>query len=204
MYLAVSTRTIGLPSPNLPLTHASQPAIRQFSAIVFDENGNEIDWMSAPNPPAILAVDIDLKPLDEIAAAQTKGEYVHPAYSLAWFIKRAQACDMIVGHNVHFDLHAIRVLAARLTGIEWVPEAPIYCTMINAAPSLNLPPTAGQVALGRLEPRPPTIPECMRHFFEEDLLETPDGLSEVRACMKIFHRLQSSLVGGEVISMPRR
>lgn len=192
MYLVLNTKIIGHPRPDLPLADLRQPVTRQLSAIVFDRQGKEIDMVSAPNPLVDLTGSGRSFPKNEVTLTQASGGYVHPRTLFSWFTDWADRCDIIVGHNVHFDLHAMRVLGARLTGTEWVPNAAIYCTMINAAPVLKLP-SDPDTEESRWKFRAPTISECMRLFWEEDFSEFESTLGAARACNRIFRKLSPDL-----------
>jgi hypothetical protein len=193
MYLVINTKTIGYPRLDLPLADIRQPIIRHLSAIVFDSNGKEIDMVSAPNPYVDLSGSGSSFPQNDVSLAQAKGGYVHPQTLFSWFTGWADRCDMIVGHNVNFDLHAMRVLVAQLIGTEWSPTAALYCTMINAAPILKLPNHPDPFGESSWKFRAPTISECMRYFWDEDFPDDESTLDDARACNRIFRQLSPNL-----------
>ena len=112
-----------------------------------------------------------------------------PLYVFHWFTAQANSAKRIIGHNVQFDIQIMAILAERLTGKVWEPPCPLFCTMSNAAPKVNLPPTARMLAAGRNHPKPPTLSECVSHFFGEELPDAHDAGADVEACLRVFHRL---------------
>ena len=123
MYLVFDAKHFGTPRPELPLEHHSQPIVFQFCGIVYDHNGTELDVVCAPEPATSEPTDLTItEPRNEITAAQRRGDYVPPTQVFSWFKRWADQCEIIVGHNAHFDLHAMRALGAAMLGIDWIPK----------------------------------------------------------------------------------
>lgn len=62
--------------------------------------------------------------------------------------------------------------------------------MRQSAPIVNLPPTPKMVAAGFTKPKPPSLTECMRFFFNEDLVGAHGALTDARACARVFHEIR--------------
>lgn len=147
MYLAIDTETTDLPRSHLEPSHPFQPHLLQFGAIAFDEQGDEIDRLFAlvrPGPAALLSTSAF--GAHGISLERANREGLDPFEVFSWFTAQASCARLIVGHNVQFDIQIMRILGARLTGKTWVPPCPLFCTMANSAPELNLPPTARMLA----------------------------------------------------------
>jgi DNA polymerase-3 subunit epsilon len=190
MYLAFDTETTDLPRAHLELAHPFQPHLIQFGAIVFDDLGYETDRLFTlvkPGPTALLSTTAHNA--HGISLERANREGMDPFDVFLWFMTAANNASRIIGHNVQFDIHIMRILGARLTGQVWAPPCPLFCTMANAAPIVNLPPTARMLASGRNYPKPPTLSECVGHFFGEELPEAHDAGADVVACIRVFHRL---------------
>lgn len=190
MYFAFDTETTDLPRNHLELTHPFQPHLLQFGAIVFDDLGSEMDRLFTlvkPGPAALLSTTAYNAHGISLERASTEG--MEPLDVFNWFTARANSAERIIGHNVQFDVQVMAILGARLTGQAWVPPCPLFCTMANSAPIVNLPPTVRMLAAGRNHPKPPTLSECVRHFFGEGLPDAHDAGADVRACIRVFHHL---------------
>lgn len=190
MYLAFDTETTDLPRAHLERTHPFQPHLIQFGAIVFDDLGNEIDRLFTlvkPGPAALLSTSAFSA--HGISLDRASREGVEPLEVFSWFTANARKAELTIGHNVPFDIQIMTILAARLTGAVWIPPCPLFCTMAHAAPIVNIPPTARMLAAGRNQPKPPTLSECVSHFFGEGLPDAHEAGADVIACIRVFHRL---------------
>lgn len=190
MYLAFDTETTDLPRRHLDRTHPFQPHLIQFAGIVVDEKGYELDRLVTlvrPRPNALLSTEA--YQAHGISLERATAEGIDPNCVLHWFETNARSVKRIIGHNVEFDIQIMAILAARLNGKAWEPTCPLFCTMSHAAPLVNLPPTLRMRAAGRNYPKPPTLSECVSHFFGEQLPEAHDAGADVEACLRVFHRL---------------
>ena len=61
-----------------------------------------------------------------------------------------------------------------------------HCTKEAATPVLKLPPTPKMVRAGRTHFKSPNLAECVRHFFDEDLLGAHDAMVDVRVCKRVY------------------
>lgn len=187
MYLAFDTETTDLPRDHLGLDHPFQPHLLQFAGIVFDKDGYEIDRLvTLVNPGPGVMVSVGAYNAHGISIERATADGMDRREVFDWFTGWANRVDVVIGHNVQFDARIIAILGARLTGERWQSPAPLYCTMTKAAPCVNLRPTAKMVAAGRNHPKPPTLSECVAHFFGEVLLGAHDAGADVEACIKVF------------------
>lgn len=190
MYLAFDTETTDLPRPHLDMAHASQPHLIQFAGVIFNDDGQELDRLCTlvrpgPNaglsPQAFQAHGIPL----ELAAS----DGMDPMDVFLWFTGQAKRAKQIIGHNIHFDIQIMAILGLRLTGEIWFPPSRLYCTMVNATPIVNIPPTPRMIAAGRYHAKSPTLAECIDHFFGEKLMNAHDAAADVSACIRLFRHL---------------
>jgi len=190
MYLAIDTQTSGPLRPFLDLTDPDQPHLLKFAGILFNDAGDEVERLVTlvkPGPEAELS----------IKAFRTHGITLESAFHMGmetrdvfhWFRLRARKAKRIVGHNVYADTYAMAILGARLTGQAWISPCRSTCTMAHSALVMNLPPTPNMIAAGLFQPRPPSISECISHFFGEEWDDRNDVISNARASFKIFRHL---------------
>lgn len=190
MYLAFDTETTDLPRNHLDLAHPFQPHLVQFAGILFDQDGYEIDRLVTlvkPGPGAVMSVAA--QNAHGISQERATNDGMDRREVFHWFTDRAGSAEALIGHNVQFDIRMMSILGARLTGRPWQPSAPLYCTMTQSARKVNLPPTARMLAAGRHYPKPPTLTECVAHFFGEELQGAHDAGADVEACIKVFGHL---------------
>lgn len=190
MYLAFDTETTDLPRSHLDPDHPHQPHLLQFAGILIDEHNREIDRLFTKVRPGVGAV---LSSQAYAAHGITLEEAFHQGMEaidvFRWFAAAAARSDRIVGHNVQFDLQIMAIVAARAGLGGWSTPVPTYCTMAHATPVVDLPPTPRMRAAGRLHPKSPSLAECITHFFAEELTDAHDAEADVRACLRIFRRL---------------
>lgn len=142
-----------------------------------------------PIPPGASAVH---GITDEIA--DRAGVFTHTA--VAMWDRLAERADMIVAHNISFDLFLMRTAWARTmaAGSRTFEKAhgtrQQFCTMRAATPIVKLPPTERMLAAGFSKPKPPKLEECIRHFFDEEMAGAHDALVDVRACARVYFHLR--------------
>lgn len=101
------------------------------------------------------------------------------------------ACaEVRVAHNLEFDEKVVRGAITRLGRESTVLWPPAICTKELAAPILNLPPTERMVRAGYgNKPKAPSLAECYRHFFGEDVPGAHGALADARACARVYLKI---------------
>jgi DNA polymerase-3 subunit epsilon len=96
-----------------------------------------------------------------------------------------------IAHNLKYD-DLVTDRALQLLGrLSMLPRPPGVCTAELAAPIVNLPPTEKMIAAGRGDqPKTPSLAECYRHFFNEEVPGAHDALADARACARIYRHLK--------------
>ena len=190
MQLAVHIEASHLPLRHLAPTSPLQPHLIRFVGISFDETGYEIDRLVTlvkPIPPTTISIEVPEAAVTMLEQAKAEGE--EPSKVFKWFMDKSGAAERIIGHDISSEIQIMQILGARLTGGIWRPACPIFCTMTAASPILNLAPRFEALAAGRHEARPPTIAECVRYFFDEDLSDVDNPEVALEACIRIYHHL---------------
>lgn len=190
MILFFDTETTGFYDNRLPPDHEAQPHIVQLAMMLTDDAGPE--RMSASVvvdcPFPIPARASEVHGIDRDVAS-TFGVDLELAIDLfRHFYRRA---DLIVCHNVDFDIPVMVSEISRFRGQTVRLDTPTFCTMVSATPIINLPPTERMVAAGFNKPKPPKLEECVRHFFDEDLDGAHDAMVDVAACRRVYFHLQT-------------
>jgi DNA polymerase III epsilon subunit-like protein len=99
---------------------------------------------------------------------------------LQLFLSDATRAERIVGHNVHFDISMVKSELLRLAAkpdmfISILAKEKRYCTMHEAT--------------GLISDKWPKLGEIYRHFFNEELENAHDPLTDLIACQRVYNEL---------------
>ena len=189
MILFFVTETTGFLQPGSPLDHSSQPHVVQLAAQLCDDTG-------AIHASFSLIVDPGVPIPDRVAAIhgitnERAALYgVKPATALGMFAHLYDRAELLVAHNIKFDIGILDVAHARHRPTAGLMNKSTFCTMERATPVLKLPPTPKMLAAGNNRPKVPKLEECIRHFFDEPLDGAHDAMVDVIACRRVFFRLR--------------
>ena len=188
MYLVFDTETTGIPLWNDPSDDPRQPHIVDIACTLFDGVGVELDRYDAiVNPGPGVEFPPEVVALHGIDAERAAAEGVDPREALDRFLVLVSRANVMVGHNVSFDIRMVRILAARLTGEKWENPLPIYCTMRK---------TTGICKILKAKPRFgtdwkwPTLAEAHQHFFGEPHSGAHRARTDCDASARIFFHLK--------------
>ncbi len=104
--------------------------------------------------------------------------------------------ELRVAHNLEFDDKVVDGAMYALGRASTLPRPPGVCTKELAAPVLNLPPTARMLAAGYDKPKPPSLAECYRFLFNEELPGAHGALADARACARVYLELRKRELAG--------
>lgn len=193
-YLFFDTETTGLPDYRMPAEWEGQPRICQLGAIVTDADGRvkaEANLLIKPDGWSIPDASAAVHGITQ-SDAEKYGFSIRAALSI--FDRLMPMARTIVAHNLQFDLMMIQIEAARTdtSNMRFDFPAECYCTMTNATPVLQLPPTAKMAARGKTEFKKPNLQEAYRHFFGREFEGAHDAMADVRACRDVFFAIRSA------------
>ena len=189
MILFFDTETTGFLQPGAPLNHPSQPHIVQLAAQLCDDTGTILAGFSLivdPGVPLPERVSAIHGITDERAALYG----VKPATALGMFAHLYGRAELLVAHNIKFDMGVMDVAYTRHRPKDELLQKPRFCTMEAATPIINMPPTDRMRAAGFTKPKPPKLEEAIRHFFDEPLDGAHDAMVDVIACRRVFFHLR--------------
>jgi DNA polymerase-3 subunit epsilon len=195
MIFAFDTETTGLPLFNERSHDPRQPHVVQIALLLFDDAGTEVEHDCLIVKPDGWVIPEDMTAIHGISHERAMDEGVPEGYAVDHFLCWQARGATRVAHNESFDRRIMRIAMTR-AGIErGVIEATeartVFCTCSEAKPIVNLPPTEKMVAKGMNGPKPPSLIECMKYFFGEELPGAHDALIDARACARIYFHLQS-------------
>lgn len=193
--LFFDTETSGMKLDGVRASDPRQPHIVSFSALVLDENWNEITsqsaiirqdgWESEPGATEIHGITKERSLVDGIPEIEA-AEILHGMIAQA---------SRVVAHSIQFDSFIVRVALRRygiLTGdsetegvsIPWAIKGKEFCTMWATTQLCKLP---GKYA-GRY--KWPKLKEACEILLKETVQEgNHDAIEDVRACARLYRWL---------------
>ena len=190
MPLFFDTETTGFPQDKLPLDDPAQPHIVQIAGILDDEKGNTKASIN-------IIIDADCGPVPEraynihkISEAIYKEFGVSYMVALASFISLVKCTDVIVAHNIAFDLKILKTAYARIDKLESftskVQSKPQFCTMLATTDVVKIPSSRGKGGY-----KWPRLDEAYRVLVNPSgFAGAHDAFEDVKACREVFYSLK--------------
>lgn len=194
MILGYDTETSTLPLWNDPSDDPRQPSLMQLAMIKYDMDGQEVARFSslvAARPGCVLAPEAF--EAHGITLERSRDEGISGTEAFDAFADMLNGVTLMFGHNESFDRRIMRITAAHHRGFKWEPPCPSFCTLYKSKYIVNLPPTPKMVAANIRGPKSPSLTECIRHFFNEDLVGAHDALADVEGSARVFWHLVRNL-----------
>jgi DNA polymerase-3 subunit epsilon len=183
------TETTGFPQDKSPIEHPSQPYLVQLAAIWDDGKNN-----TGASISLIVNSDCDIPS----GAAGVHGltrpiceEFgVAPMTALAAFHGLAQRADMLIAHNLQFDMKILKIAYARLGKLlkftEDIQSKPNFCTMRASTDLVKIP-----APYGRGGYKWPKLDEAYRVLVNSAGFEgAHDAMADTNACREVYYKLR--------------
>jgi DNA polymerase-3 subunit epsilon len=185
--LFFDVETTALFDERLKADDPRQARIVQLGAILLDMGGREVSSIDLLVDPGV-DVPESSTAVHGIAndVAQSCGVSERAAVGL--LARLAGQCDVIVAHNLKFDLNVAMVAAERSRFKFPVPKIG-RCTMEAATPILALPPTTRMIQAGIDKPKPPKLTEAAALLLGIDSFPAHRAIEDVRVTVRLYHRL---------------
>lgn len=197
MILFFDTETTGFPHKSKPLDHPDQPHVIQLAAILADESGNVVSSFSFLIDPGVengVRIPSGAQEVHGIDEERLWRFGIPPVAALDTFDEMLSRADLIVGHNIDFDVEMMEIAQhkhAEVVRESWLRiTLPRFCTMKESTDICRLPSTRAATT-GKGGNKWPKLGEAYKHFFGEDLTGAHDAMNDVRACMRIYFHLKS-------------
>lgn len=109
----------------------------------------------------------------------------HPLKEVVgWFLRLNSNANLIVAHNFKFDSIIIRKAISECMKSCVFPAS--YCTMLESTSLCELPSQRGGFKW-------PKLKEAYQFFFNEDLVDAHDALTDVLACKRVYFHMRDNL-----------
>lgn len=187
--LIFDTETTGLARFDLASNHHLQPRAISIAALLLDDNvdikeNNElkigldghIEVLVCLIKPIGFNIPFQVSQIHGITQEKAFTEGLPCKWVFDKFQELVDKADIIIGHNVKFD-----IVVAEREGINFKGKL-TYCTMLNSTNILKIKKKHGY--------KWPKLAECVKYFFNEDLEGAHDALNDVRACARVYEKLQ--------------
>lgn len=190
MKLFFDTETTGLAKFNLPASSSEQPRLVQLGMILLDDENNvvhEVGLVVRPDgfeiPPMVAAIH-------GISQDRAMKYGVPISVALGLFVSFQMNAKVIIGHNLKFDKLVVEGELYRFFEKNGVSAPDIsasqeYCTMLSTTDICRIPNK------NRGGYKWPKLSECYKHFFNEELVDAHDALTDVRATARIYNHLHA-------------
>ena len=187
MYLVFDTETTGLPIWKEPSDHPDQPHVVDIAWTLFDRDRNEIERFDAIINNVGVTIPDDMAALHGITTERAAAEGIPPADMWERFVEAMLRAEIVVGHNISFDVRMMRITAARLTGDKWDNPHPTFCTMRKSTNLCRIPSAKQRHPEDWKWPR---LTEAAKHFFGEELPDAHRARPDCDASARIFFHLK--------------
>jgi len=195
--LVFDTETTGLPKSRYsdPINAHEFPHIVQLSYIIYDTErgsllGLEDNIVCVPEGVIISEKCVSIHGITtEISL--TKGITIK--YALEKFMANVSKVDLIVGHNIEFDLKMILAEFMRMNDIVSFQMLQNFkqfcCTMQEGTDRCNLV-SFDKNGKPYTHPKFPNLGELHFHLFETTPQKLHNSLNDVVICLRCFHKLK--------------
>lgn len=194
--LVWDVETSGLPDFKARSNDPKQPHIVQIALCTYDDNWNEISAVSAITKPDGWIITPELTAIHGISQERAMDEGIPEDDIVGLFIMAQGRSILKVAHNASFDVRLARIAMTRAgferDFIEAIEARQTYCTCNSAKATVNLPPTEKMLAAGFRGPKSPSLSECIKYFFGEELVGGHDALVDARGCARVYRALTNS------------
>lgn len=174
--LIFDTETTGLARFDLASNHYLQPRAVSLAFLFIDDSVDKTIEFASLIIPKNFTIPFQVSKIHGITTERAFEEGLANTVVFPKFQELVDQADIIIGHNVKFD-----IVVAERENINFQNKA-TYCTMLNSTNILKLPKKHGY--------KWPKLAECVKYFFNEDLEGAHDALNDVRACARVYEKLQ--------------
>lgn len=178
--LFFDTETSGLPrNYKAPATDTNNwPRLLQFGYILSDDCQNVLDEGSFLICPNGFDVPLSASRIHHITTEKAISEGIPLTAALNRIQSLTSDVDLLVGHNVDFDIHVVDSEFYRVQKALRLSRIPYICTMRSSEYYCNLP-----------RHKWPKLGELYQILFNQEMIDAHDAFSDISATYKCFWEL---------------
>lgn len=186
MFLIFDTETTGIPLWSDPSDDPRQRHVVDIACSLFSATGVEVARFDTIINPGI-EIPEEVARIHGITTEIARAQGCTPEQALRPFLELVNEAQLIVGHNVSFDVRMMRIMAARVLGEKWENPHQTFCTMRR---STNICRILKQQPRFDCDWKWPTLAEAIRHFFNEEHSGAHRARADCDASARIFFHLK--------------
>jgi|LauGreSuBDMM15SN_2_FD.fasta_scaffold192274_1 DNA polymerase III epsilon subunit-like protein len=198
--LVFDTETSGLPEERGQSLYATHkwPFIMQLSYLFYDNSSNEVIELydSLVKLDNNILLSEDSMAIHNITREMGNNSGKPIKEVLTSFINALMTADVIIGHNIQFDINIIRVECIR-NNIKFnfninKENKPIihYCTMKKGKNITNIELTSIN---GTKYIKNPKLIELYKHYFNDEVNGLHNALADVLVCFRCYYKIEHDL-----------
>jgi len=192
-FLVFDTETSTVINDYAPLTDPGQPTIVQLGMLVCDDQGKEITSINLMVNPGQHKIEPGAMSVHGISNEKAKAYGVPLKAAMALFCHLVSKVEIIVAHNIEFDLKMIEICLSRIghnDSIKVIRRKQLFDTQEQSKDVLKIPATQWMVESGRYGHKPPKLEEAYKFFTGKELVGAHDALIDTRACREVYMNLR--------------
>lgn len=187
--LIFDTETTGLPEYRAPVQDDCQPHLVQLAYALATIGGGIHAQGAFIIRPEGWTVPKEAADVHGITTEMAAKYGIPMSSAVSGFAHHVAVSDVLVAHNIKFDLFLLQTALCRLGKTESsqaLTKFRRFCTQDAATPLLKLPPTEKMLAAGRRHHKTANLAEAYEFFTGDKLEGAHDALVDVLACRTVL------------------
>lgn len=185
VYLFFDTETTGLPKDyNAPSSDLDNWSCRlvQLSWIMKDDNQTLLSQGDLIIKPEGFEIPVESSQIHGITTEIAKEKGVDLKKAVYYFLGACRMADLIVGHNVNYDMHVVGAELIRTWGKDYIEKLPTADTMLASIELCKIP--------GKYGYKYPKLMELHNKLFGCDFEDAHNSFADISATEKCFWELR--------------
>ena len=185
VYLFFDTETTGLPKDyNAPSSDLDNWSCRlvQLSWIMKDDNQSLLSQGDFIIKPEGFEIPVESSQIHGITTEIAKEKGVDLKKAVYYFLGACRMADLIVGHNVNYDMHVVGAELIRTWGKDYIETLPTADTMLASIDLCKIP--------GKYGYKYPKLMELHNKLFGCEFEDAHNSFADISATEKCFWELR--------------
>lgn len=185
VYLFFDTETTGLPKDyNAPSSDLDNWSCRlvQLSWIMKDDNQTLLSQGDFIIKPEGFEIPVESSQIHGITTEIAKEKGVDLKKAVYYFLGACRKADLIVGHNVNYDMHVVGAELIRTWGMDYIETLPTADTMLASIDLCKIP--------GKYGYKYPKLMELHNKLFGCEFEDAHNSFADISATEKCFWELR--------------
>ena len=188
--LAFDTETTGLIQRGVRLDSPDQPHLVQLGMAQLNEDLEIVQQVSLIIKPDGYTIPKQASDVHGITTEKAEKFGIPLRTALSTFNQLCLTSDVLVGHNIQFDLKVMRSQLMRNDLPDRTQNMPFFCTLEETRNIIKIPPTERMLEVGITDYKSPNLGEAYMHFTGKELVDAHDALVDVLATIEIYKQLK--------------